>query len=216
MQIIVYTPEKLVENEIDMITALMDAGADQLYIRKPELDDFSLVDYMESVPERYWKKCISTSLILTKEFDLGGYHFTREIIRNNAAYNIKVQDWLRDNRKISSVSAHSHDEIKIFAGGFDQVLVAPIFESLSKEDHRYNWNYEAIKQTLENLHGLHPDELSEQTTTRFFAVGGVDVTKIPEIKAMHFDGFALLGALWKEPEKAVTNFKEILHYVQDK
>jgi thiamine-phosphate pyrophosphorylase len=209
MQIIIYTPETPVENEIEIISEILDAGADYLYIRKPELDDFSLVDYVESIPERYWEKCISTSLIITKEFDLSGYHFRREIVQNNATYNNKVQEWLRSNHKISSVSAHSPDEIKVFAGGFDHILVSPVFESISKEDHRYEWNYEALENILFNLHSPHPTEMYDVPKTHFFAVGGVDVTKIPEIKAMHFDGFALLGALWKEPGNVMEKFKEI-------
>lgn len=209
MQILVYTPEINIDGEIEKLSAILDAGADFLYIRKPELDDFSLVDYMESIPERYWSRCVSTSLIITKEFNLGGYHFTREIIRNNAAYNIKVQGWLRDQGKLSSVSAHSLDEIKAFSGGFDHVLVAPVFESISKQDHRYPWNFPELKNTLAGLHSVHPSGMNERSRTRFFAVGGVDVAKISEIQAMHFDGFALLGALWQEPETAVANFEKI-------
>jgi thiamine-phosphate pyrophosphorylase len=152
---------------------------------------------------------VSTSLIITKEFNLGGYHFTREIIRNNAAYNIKVQAWLHDHGKLASVSAHSLDEIKAFAGGFDHVLVSPVFESISKVGHQYAWNFPELKNMLAGLHSLHPAGMSERTPSRFFAVGGVDVPKIPEIKAMHFDGFAVLGALWQEPAMAVERFIDI-------
>ena len=107
MQTIIYTPPNNLENEIEIISQLLDNGADYLYIYKPELDDFSLVDFVESIPERYWKQCISTSLIITKEFDLGGYHFTRDIVQKNELYNEKILNWLSETNKISSVTAHN-------------------------------------------------------------------------------------------------------------
>jgi hypothetical protein len=52
MQTIIYTPANNLENEIEIISQLLDNGADYLYIYKPELDDFSLVDFVETIPER--------------------------------------------------------------------------------------------------------------------------------------------------------------------
>ena len=120
MQTIIYTPANNIENEIEIISQLLDNGADYLYLYKPELDDYSLVDFVESIPEKYWKKCVSTSLIITKEFDLGGYHFIREVIQKNELYNEKILSWLKETNKISSVTAHSIDEIKKYSGMFNQ------------------------------------------------------------------------------------------------
>ena len=147
MQTIIYTPPNNLENEIEIISQLLDNGADYLYIYKPELDDFSLVDFVESIPERYWKQCISTSLIITKEFDLGGYHFTRDIVQKNELYNEKILNWLSETNKISSVTAHNIDELKKYAFNFKHVIVSPIFPSISKENHSYDWDLEELKLT---------------------------------------------------------------------
>lgn len=205
MQIIAYTPEQEVENEIGIITQLLDAGADYLYIRKPELDDYSLVDYVEKIPEQYWKKCISTSLIITKEFNLGAYHFTKDIVQKNELYNDKVLDWLHANDKISSVSAHDIEELKKYTGKFKHIIVSPLFPSISKVNHSYDWNIEELRLTTHD----------SRLTTRLFAVGGIDETKINEVKNLNFDGVGLLGALWKEPENAIKNFNKILYFVQN-
>lgn len=208
MKTILYTPEQVVENEIDKISQLLEAGADYLYIRKPELDDFSLVDYVETIPERYWKQCISTSLIITKEFNLGGYHFTRDIIQRNVSYNDKVLDWLHENDKISSVSAHSTEELKDYAGKFRHVIVSPLFISISKENHRHDWDYERLQLFLKDCHG-------SLTLTAYFAVGGIDLSNTGMVKNLNFDGIGLLGALWKEPDNALSNFNKILHFIQN-
>jgi len=208
MKTILYTPEQEVENEIGIITQLLDAGADYLYIRKPELDDFSLVDYVEQIPERYWKNCISTSLIITKEFNLGGYHFTRDIVQRNALYNDKVLDWLHENDKMSSVSAHSTEELKDYAGKFRHVMVSPLFKSISKENHQYDWDYENLQLLLKDYH-------ASLAMTAYFAVGGIDLSKIGMVKNLNFDGIGLLGALWKEPDNAMNDFNKILHFIQN-
>ena len=96
------------------------------------------MDFVESIPEKYWKQCVSTSLIITKEFDLGGYHFIRDIIQKNELYNEKILSWLKETNKISSVTAHNIEEIKKFNEIFRHVVVSPIFPSISKENYSYN------------------------------------------------------------------------------
>lgn len=205
MKTIIYTPANNIENEVEIISQLLDSGADYLYIYKPELDDFSLVDYVESIPSAYWKQCISTSLIITKEFDLGGYHFTRDIVQKNELYNEKILSWLKESNKISSVTAHSIEEIKNYNGIFNHVIVSPLFPSISKENHSYEWNFEDIRLAINNA----------QLDSKFFAVGGIDETKISIVKNLNFDGIGLLGAIWSEPNEATVNFKKILHLVQN-
>ena len=202
MQTIIYTSPTNIENEIEIISQLLDNGADYLYIRKPELDDYSLVDFVESIPEKYWKQCVTNSMIITKEFDLAGYHFTRGIVQKNGLYNDKVLDWLHSNNKISSVSAHSIEDIKSYAGKFKHIIVSPMFPSISKENHSYDWNMEELKIKIAEL----------RFKSKLFAVGGIDIDKIATVKDIGFDGVGLLGALWKEPENTVTKYQQIKNY----
>lgn len=201
MKTILYTSPAEIKNEIDVITQLLDAGVDYLYIRKPELDDFSLVDFVEKISERYWKQCISTSLIITKEFDLGGYHFTREILQKNELYNDKVLSWLHENNKISSVSAHNIDELKKYGGKFKHVIVSPLFPSISKGNHSYDWDYNDVRLTINDV------RLKSQIlnfNSQIFAVGGINTDKIETVKNLNFHGVGLLGAIWNQPEQAMS------------
>jgi len=211
MQTIIYTSPTNIENEIEIISQLLDNGADYLYIRKPELDDYSLVDFVESIPEKYWKQCVSTSLIITKEFDLGGYHFTRDIVQNNELYNEKILNWLHATNKISSVSAHSIDELKKYKDKFKHVIVSPLFPSISKENHSYDWNMEDLR--IQNSEFRFKSEIINHKS-EFFAVGGVDESKISTIKKLNFDGIGLLGTLWKEPENAVNVMLNLFQHLK--
>ncbi|HMV15209.1 MAG TPA: thiamine phosphate synthase [Chitinophagales bacterium] len=202
MQVIIYTSPTAIENEIEIISQLFDCGLDYLYIRKPDLDDFSLVDFVEQIPEKYWKRCISTSMIITKEFNLGGYHFTRDIVQKNEKYNDKILDWLHSNHKISSVSAHKLEEIEKYKIKFNHVIVSPLFNSISKENHRYDWNFAELKNVLQNLK-------SENINHKIFAVGGIDLDKIEIVKNLNFDGVGLLGAIWSNTDNAIEKFSTI-------
>jgi len=206
MQIVLYTAPTEIDNEIEIISTLFENGIDYLYLRKPELDDFSLVDFVEQIPEKYWSKCIATSLIITKEFDLAGYHFTQESLQKNTNYNQKILEWLHGNNKISSASAHSIEELNRHAGQFKHVMVAPLFPSISKENHFYNWDFETLSKQIAT-------HKSQNTTSRFFAVGGVDATKINEIQTLNFDGIGLLGAIWNSPANATENFNNLLQNI---
>jgi thiamine-phosphate pyrophosphorylase len=206
MHTIIYTPANNLENEVEIITQLLDNGADYLYIYKPELDDYSLVDFVETIPEKYWKQCISTSLIITKEFNLGGYHFTRDIVQKNELYNEKILAWLKETNKISSVTAHNIDELKKYTVNFNHVVVSPLFPSISKENYSYDWNYEELQSTVSGR--------LLTVDCKLFAVGGVDETKIPIVKNLNFDGIGLLGALWNNPENAVNNFQQIIKLIK--
>ncbi len=199
MSFIIYTPEENIPDEISLIAQLLDEGADFLYVRKPTLDDFSLVDYIESIPEKYYTKIITTSLIITKEFDLAGYHFTRDILQKNKLYNEKVITWLHDNNKITSVSAHTLEEIKTHCMNYNHVIVSPVFPSISKENHVVKWDKVALQNEL----------IKYQNQTTIYAVGGIDETTIIEAKKMGFRHFGLSGALWKNPVTAVESFRKI-------
>lgn len=207
MQIILYTAPVDIENEIEIIQNALDAGVDYLYIRKPELDDFSLVDFVEKIPEKYWNKCISSSLIITKEFNLGGYHFTRDIIEKNEKYNDKVLEWLHTNNKICSVSAHNENEILTYSNKSNHVIVSPIFKSISKQNYSYEWNFDELKQNIATIK-------MRKNNIQLFAVGGIDINNITLVKQLGFNGVGLLGAIWNASFKAQNELISIIETIK--
>lgn len=207
MQIILYTAPVDIENEIEIIQNTLDAGVDYLYIRKPELDDFSLVDFVEKIPEKYWNKCISSSLIITKEFNLGGYHFTRDIIEKNEKYNDKVLEWLHTNNKICSVSAHNENEILTYSNKSNHVIVSPIFKSISKQNYSYEWNFDELKQNIATIK-------IRKNNIQLFAVGGIDINNITLVKQLGFNGVGLLGAIWNASFKAQNELISIIETIK--
>ncbi|MCB9034921.1 MAG: thiamine phosphate synthase [Chitinophagales bacterium] len=204
MDFIIYTASDNFDGEIDVLTQLLEYPNTYLYIRKPELDDFSLVDFVEQIPEKYWQQCVTTSLIITKEFDLAGYHFTRDILSKNTNYNQKVIDWLHQNHKISSASAHDIATLQQYKSQFKHLILSPFFPSISKVNHQNNWNMTQIK-----------DELLTERTSKIFAVGGIQADNINQIKSYNINGIGLLGTLWQDNNKAIEHFQKIFSTFND-
>ena len=72
-------------------------------------------------------------MIITKEFDLGGYHFTRDILYKNELYNEKNIIVVACINKISSVSAHTELALHKYAGKFRHIIVSPLFKVFQKK-----------------------------------------------------------------------------------
>ena len=197
MLLMIYTPEGDVANEVEHITYMLDHGADYLFIRKPNMDDFALVDYLEKFDGKYYNKMISTSLILCKEFDMAGYHFTRDIWQKNINYNAKIIEWLHGNHKISSKSAHSIHEINTLNKIFKLLIISPIYKSLTKKNYFYPWNYQTLGKAIENAE------------SQCIAVGGITASNIGETPKLHFAGAGLLGSIWKDQDEPIKAFELI-------
>ena len=123
MKTVLFTAPIETENEVMLLIELLELGLDYLYIYKRALDDFSLVDFVEKIPEKYWKQCISNSLIITKEFDFAGYYFTPDILQKNELYNQKIFDWLKQNNKISATTISQPNKLSN-SNSFEHIFIS--------------------------------------------------------------------------------------------
>ena len=52
--------------------------------------------------------------------------------------------------------------------------------------------------------------LNIERKIKIFALSGIDESRIEECKELGFDGVALLGAIWNNPQFAISNFQLII------
>ena len=116
MKTILFTSVDEVENEIQLVTELLELGLDYLYILGDGINEVK-------IPEQYWKQCISNSLIITKEFDLAGYYFTPDILQKNELYNQKIFDWLKQNNKISATTISQPNKLSN-SNSFEHIFIS--------------------------------------------------------------------------------------------
>ena len=72
------------------------------------------------------------------------------------------------------------------------VWLSPIYESVSKPGYTPKWSIEQLPEVLFTLRQQWPQ-------TKIIALGGVSVAQIAEVQRIGFDGAAVLGKLWQNP-----------------
>lgn len=173
---------------------LIAEGADSILVRKPgwpETDYEQLLQ--EADPSCYNKLMISGHPVLCEKYGLQGVHFTeagRGLLTGEEIISYRQKGWRL------STSIHDAQTLQIASDNWDQLLLAPVFDSISKPGHG-----SAFKEGFR----LYKDGYNGQV----LALGGIDHTTAAKARNMQFDGIALLGAIWQEPTAAISNFRRI-------
>lgn len=200
MKCILYTPPKPVDREIELVTQMMDAGADYLYLRRETADDAYWMAYVEQIPMGHAQKIFCQQFRVLHEMELGGFHFNSEMLRGMSSADLGENlSMLRLSGRKSSATVRSLSELQALDGKFDVLLVAPLFPSISKPGHEQLWDFEALKTYLQG----------RTSDTEVFALGGIDADKVDMVHLLGFDGIALLGAVWQQGSDPMRNFKAI-------
>lgn len=201
MKKIIYTPEQDHISEIEKIVAMFELGADFLYLRKPEKDISYFYPYIEQFPFGWESKMITSEFKLLHDLNLGGFHFKREVLQqlseNDLSENLKM---LKESNQISSVTAHTLEDLKKYDGKFDIILISPLFDSISKKEYHGNWDFEVLETYLENR---------LQLTTLLIGQGGISDKNVSKVELLGLDGYALLGYLWNSNLDVIEKFKQL-------
>ena len=184
-------PEKLM-SECDTLRNLLElGGVDYLHIRK-ETDD---AEYIQKIVNRLPKPYREFMVLhgqqaIAEHYKLAGLHH-----KSNS-------DFLADcTTTFQTKSFHSIEEIKNCKYPYKYGFLSPVFDSISKEGYKANFDYEDLKTFLH----------SDEKPFPIIALGGVNVANINKCKVLGFDGVAVLGAIWNEIflHKKISVFEEI-------
>lgn len=175
MELVVITPEKILDHEPIAINRMFAEGLEILHLRKPEATAHDLRKMLEKININYHNRIVlHDHFALTSSYNLKGVHLNR---RN--------PDPPADRRLSISKSCHSLDELKEL-DHFNYVFLSPIFDSISKSG--YNKAF-----TEEELIAARDEQL---ICPKVYALGGVSLQEIPRAAHYGFGGVAVLGTLW--------------------
>lgn len=188
MELVVVTPPDYFEGEGQLINALFTAGLDLLHLRKPENDEEKFRKLMLAIrPEYYPAVSIHQHHELAEEFSVKRLHYTEQ---HRKLMGDACLDELRGQGFCLSSSVHDLEEVP----DLDYVFYGPVFDSISKT------GYNSVLDT---------DFVLPSHTVKIFAIGGVKAGRLEQLKAMNFDGAAVLGALWHREDSPLAEFKKI-------
>lgn len=173
---------------------LLDAGADSILLRKP---GWTAGDYEQLLLEAdvtcYSKIMIAGHPLLCEKYGLQGIHFSENAGNQLTATTLSL---FREQGWRLSTSVHTIPVLQSAADHWDQLLLAPVFDSISKPGHN-----SAFGEDFRLFRGAYQG--------RVLALGGIDRTTAAKARNMQFDGIALLGAIWQEPATAISRFSHI-------
>ena len=178
MKLILITSPTYFVEEDKIITSLFEEGLDILHLRKPDTAPMYAERLLTLIPEQYHKRIVVHGhFYLKEEFRLKGIHLN---LRNpNAPDHYKGH---------ISCSCHSLEEVKERKRNYDYVFMSPVFDSISKQDYNAQYSPEEIKKA-------HKQGIIDK---KVYALGGIDVHNIKEVKKYGFGGAAIMGAIWQK------------------
>jgi thiamine-phosphate pyrophosphorylase len=216
MKLVLISPEHDDPREIAVLGALLAAGLERYHVRKPHWPAAQLETWLRALPMEWRTRLVLHSHHeLVAMLGLGGYHWRDE--KGGAAHSTSLgpracrgacpQDALSALRSTRSTftsrSCHDLATLRAALGHYDSVFFGPVFSSISKPGHGPRDNFSPTE-----LSSLLNSRTPNERSTTVLALGGVTVAYLPQIRALGFDGVAVLGAVW-QADDPVAAFCEI-------
>ena len=188
MRIVVISPDWGDPRERPVLQGLFSEGLERYHVRKPSWTEAELEAWLTGLPEAWRPRLfLHEHHALVGKLRLGGAHE-------------KDRDY--SGPRGASRSCHDLPGLRESLGLYGQILLGPIFPSLSKPGHG---PAEALHgEDLRALLAEHP----RSGDCKVLALGGITSGSLARCREMGFDGAAVLGAVW-QADDPVRSFVEI-------
>jgi thiamine-phosphate pyrophosphorylase len=191
MQIVVISPESTDPREVPSMEGFFAAGLMRYHVRKPSWGAPELEAWLRGLPEAWRPRIIlHQHHFLVEALGLGGRH-ERDRVPGESGPRAK------------SRSCHDLASLRGCMRAFDQVLFGPVFPSLTKPGYGppASFPWQELRAVLKGR--------GAQGSARVLAIGGITPGRLGRCNELGFDGAAVLGAVWNDPDPARA-FAEIL------
>lgn len=170
---IAITPHEPHPHEAAIITAILNAGWDYVHLRHPDASLRDMRNLIEQIPQRHYRRLkLHGHFDLLCDFNLGGVHLNSRCPTAPAYFCGEL-----------SRSCHTVAEATAYAPQCSYVTLSPIFPSISKPGYEAQFTQ---------------SELAALPAGKVVALGGVTPSRLAEILALPFAGYAVLGYLWQD------------------
>lgn len=192
MNVIVISNPSALSNEAKIINTLFENGLDVFHLRKNSGTRAYCKQLISEIDEVYHDRIALHHFHgLTADFGINRLHYKEQ--QRKQLQEAKTGLNFKDT--VLSTSIHQLEDVDDLKG-FDYTFFGPVFNSISKP------GYAGVLGANFRL----PKRLSN---TKLMALGGINASNFDKVSLMGFDGLALLGFIWNDPSKAVSNFKSI-------
>jgi thiamine-phosphate pyrophosphorylase len=194
MKLIVISSPEAIPNEGHLIDELFEAGLERFHLRKPDYAESQLVALLEQIhPKNRRRMVLHQYHGLANWFGVGGLHYTEKA---RQATETSLWQQQKASGMTLSTSVHQLDELPQLSPLFDYAFFSPVFDSISKP------GYSGVADPGFTLPVA-------DLPCQVIGLGGIDASNVALINDMHFDGAALLGAIWHHPGEEIIRFLSI-------
>ncbi|MDX5438689.1 MAG: thiamine phosphate synthase [Pontibacter sp.] len=191
--IVISSPEPIAE-EAQRINELFEAGLEYFHLRKPYFTPEEQRHLLQQLkPEHYAKIALHQHHELADMFAITRLHFTETKRSMTTAEDLMK---LQTAGYQLSTSVHEIASLQRLTPCFSYTFFGPVFNSISKPDY-----------TSKLADGFYLT--AAEKPVQVIALGGIDAENVAMIRSMNFDGAAILGSIWQQPEQAVTSYLKI-------
>jgi len=195
--IVVISSSATIDNEADIINGLFDEGMEVFHLRKPGDSREKVRALLNKIkPEHYGRISIHQFHDMAADYGIKRLHYKKKERRK-----VKEEELIRHKRNdmILSTSVHSLKSYSQLMQYYDYTFVGPVFDSISKNGYMSGfWKDMDIRD--------------DKGAIKMIAIGGITPENMDRILHIGFDGAAVLGTIWKNPEEAISNFKKLIEY----
>lgn len=205
MRLLVITPNKDVEDEVNLVTKMFESGLQTLHLRKPKYSTNQMRDYILEIPEHFHNRIVIHSHHkLALKFDLKGIHLGRIHLSKKWKYwLVRLRLKLRfgntsKSRSYSRLQQVYNKEERTY----DYFLVGTMFNNMTGE--LYSGFYEDGVIAANKTSGK-----------KLVARGGTTIKSIEKSLKFGFYGIAFNSFLWNNDEpylcflKVLEEFKRL-------
>jgi thiamine-phosphate pyrophosphorylase len=193
MQLIVISHPDAIANEAWLINQLFENGLTRFHLRKPGYDVGQIAGLLRQIDKQYHHYiALHQHHDMAQDFGIKRLHYTEQHRENTSHEKLAL---LNDQGYILSTSIHEIATLYTLKC-FDNAFLGPVFKSISKPGYQANWSdsFSLNKQDIQ---------------LNIIALGGIELSNLSRVKAMNFDGVAVLGTIWNNPDLAISNFKNL-------
>ena len=181
MKLAVITTPAFFGGEEELVRRLFDSGLERLHLRKPGATREELVRFLDSL-----RASDRARIVLHDHFGLCLRYGCAGVHLNSRNPSLPAE---LEGVSVSR-SCHSLEELGTWKESCNYLFLSPIYDSISKEGYGFAFPREELEKARES--GL--------LDSRVYALGGVSLEHIDELRGLGFGGVAVLGALWQSSD----------------
>jgi len=191
MQIVVISPESSDPREIPAMRRFFADGLECYHVRKPSWTAAELGAWLRGLPGEWRPRLIlHEHHPLVGELGLGGRHDKDSGPAGNPLPGG------------SSRSCHDVASLRRHLGAYRTILFGPVFPSLSKPGYGPAADFPWYELWALLRQGRRAGTPGSPGSARVLAIGGITARRLARCFEIGFDGAAVLGAVWNDPDPA--------------